>query len=125
MSLYEVVRAAQTALGVSAAQKPAIAKQGRRGVRATRASRQGEGAALLPKIADKALEEPAEEKHRRIRTTNTAFASLLAMEHARALVFAIGFAPTADYKHPVLPPTKLAEAAHARRALCVALGQPG
>ena len=80
---------------------------------------------MLLKIIDKVLEEPAEEKYRRIRTTNKAFASLLAMEHAQALVFAIGFAPTADDKHLVLPQDKVPEAAHARKALCMAVEQAG
>ena len=118
-----VVRAAQTALGVSAAQKLAIAKAVGAFVGGNAREPAGKGAALLLKIIDKVLEEPAEEKYRRIRTTNKAFASLLAMEHAQALVFAIGFAPTADYKHLVLPHDKLPEAAHARKALCMAVDQ--
>ena len=49
-------------------------------------------------------------------------AMLVAMTGARDLIFRVGFEPTSDFLHLVLPPRKIAAAAHAKKALLIASG---
>lgn len=46
--------------------------------------------------------------------------AMLVMAGARDLIFRVGFEPTADFLHLVLPPKKIAAAAHAKKALLIA-----
>lgn len=55
-----------------------------------------------------------------LSVTHADYHLLVAMPGARDLIFRVGFEPTSDYLHLVLPPRKMLAAAHAKKALLVA-----